>query len=107
MFGLRDRQQCDCMNYQMFSFYDNYGGSDEEVNSICKEQSILPLIVMSLKEGAKYTGVPEKELQRLINERKINGLKSNMGMIVHYTDMKSVKYWWEKYQEGKKETKWL
>ena len=101
MFGYQDRSQCDCMNYQMFSFYHNFNGDDEKINNICKELSILPMIVMSLKETSKYTEAPEKELMRLITNDKISYVKSNMGIILHYSDMKSVKHWWEKYQEEK------
>jgi len=100
MFGNQDRSQCSCVNYRNFSFYDNYDGKDERVNN--GEQSARPMIVMTLKEGARYTGVSEKELSKLINKDKIKFIKSNCGILVHYVTMVDVKYWWEKYQEGKK-----
>lgn len=95
-----DRKQCNCKNYAQFSFYDDYGGSDEKVNNAGSSE--IPQIVMTFDEGCKYTAVPKKEMQKLIDNNKINYIKSNMGILVHYQDMKSVKYWWKKYQEEKR-----
>lgn len=89
------------MNESTLSRFDSFRTvQDIEQMDVCHQGSVI----MSLKQAIKFSGVPENEWRRLINEHKVTAeINREYGDVtLWYAEVKKIKYWWERYQEDKR-----